>query len=784
MKKQTLLDRLANAMGYIKQGVALTSASIFGLPIMPSKKMYDYLLEYRSWVFGCVNARARETAQVKIHLFKILNRKTGEVEEVLEHDALSLLETVNPWQTKRDLLFNTQAYKDLSGEAYWWIARAKNGTPMQIWMFRPDFIHPIPSADNFLVGYEYRLPGKDPIRFEPNEIVPFKTFNPVNPHRGASIIGAAAETIDTDNEAEKYNLNFFKNGALPSIVLSTEQKLTQDIVNRLRAQWEREYGGTEKAHRMAILEGGLSLTAFSLSQRDMDFLLGQKYNRDKIFALFQTPKTVLGMTEDVNLANAEATDLIFSKRVVKPNIESIVDVLNEFYLPLFPGSENMFFDFEDPVPENVEKKLLRYKELFNIGAITPNEVRSAEGLDEVEGLDNFYLPLNYLPVTSESRDPEVADEPIKFTGSQRTTRKYLRPEKMIIKVRREITGKVLSAVADVTRGKMSSILKSEANDLAEQDMPKSTWSVEKQEAFWKRMVRLSEQFEKRYQDELVKYFGRQKEAVLARFNDVTKAFDPKDINKVLFEVGVENKLAINVLLPIIKALMEEHGNDVLEELGITDIAFNTTDEAVRFFTTDRGLRGIKALNRVTKSKLRKQLQQGIQLGESIAQIERRIRNVYEEATRVRSIRIARTEVLKATNQATLEAYKQSGVVTGKEWFTALDEKVCQWCAPMQGRVKALDNDYFIQGESFVGKEGGKINFEIDDVSAPPLHPMCRCTLIPITISARTGKPIARKENKPDIVELVDQEVARAKKEITEQVTKDIDDKFGELAEKL
>ena len=79
-------------------------------------------------------------------------------------------------------------------------------------------------------------------------------------------------------------------------------------------------------------------------------------------------------------------------------------------------------------------------------------------------------------------------------------------------------------------------------------------------------------------------------------------------------------------------------------------------------------------------------------------------------------RIARTEVIRASNQASLDAYIQSGVVEGKQWITfgATDE-----CEQYDGKI-----EYDLEGKFYSSDN----EFQDGD---PPLHPNCRCVLVPI-----------------------------------------------------
>jgi SPP1 gp7 family putative phage head morphogenesis protein len=80
------------------------------------------------------------------------------------------------------------------------------------------------------------------------------------------------------------------------------------------------------------------------------------------------------------------------------------------------------------------------------------------------------------------------------------------------------------------------------------------------------------------------------------------------------------------------------------------------------------------------------------------------------ATR-RAMMLARTEIIRAYAEATLQEFRNWGVegVSAKaEWSTAGDDRVCPKCAPMEGRIFTLD------------EASGLI----------PFHPNCRCAWIP------------------------------------------------------
>jgi SPP1 gp7 family putative phage head morphogenesis protein len=95
---------------------------------------------------------------------------------------------------------------------------------------------------------------------------------------------------------------------------------------------------------------------------------------------------------------------------------------------------------------------------------------------------------------------------------------------------------------------------------------------------------------------------------------------------------------------------------------------------------------------------------GINKGESLEQLIDRIRKFYSDA---RNLRIARNEVMIFANYGALDAYRSSNIQR-VIWFTAEDERVCQYCEELNGVI-----------------------FDINSATMPPLHPACRCYLFPV-----------------------------------------------------
>lgn len=359
---------------------------------------------YSGWVYACVNARAEEVANIKLHLYQ--NDK-----EIENHPALDLLHNVNNFMSFYDLVLATQAYQDLVGDCFWALLKGNiSGQVKEIQVLRPDLVSIRSSAENPIVGYDYNT-GTETISFTPEEIIHFKTFNPKDQLRGMSVIEAARTAINTDNFSARWNENFFKNNAMPDFLMAIKGGITEEDFDKFKEQWKEKYRGTDNAHKTAMLRlgenGEIDIKDLTKVQKDMEYLEQRKYSRDEILAMFRVPKTIIGITEEVNYASAEASRMIFMQRTIKPLMQKFVNTLNEFYLPLFDKNRNLEFTFEDPVPEDRTAKINE----FSAGVdkwITRNEIREELGLEPVKGGDNLWNTLTMIEIgsTPEETPPE------------------------------------------------------------------------------------------------------------------------------------------------------------------------------------------------------------------------------------------------------------------------------------------------------------------------------------------------------------------------------------------
>lgn len=353
----------------------------------------------KGWVYRNNDAIAQEVSKMEFELYTV-GLSGGEIvyNEVESHPLLDLLDKPNQETTKTDAIYILQSHKKLSGDAFW--LKIRNGSQIVgLRTLPPDKITlnlrtPTPEDPTVIENYHYQdtIDGqKIDVTYDPRDIIHFKKPNPSNPFRGLGAVEALAETIDLDNLTTETTKKFFENGAITNFVLSTESKVTEDQLKRLRAELRSSSAGPSNAYKAMILGGGLKPVDISYSNKELEFLAQLEWYRDKIMFGFGNTKASLGMVDDVNRASFEGSNLGWLRNTVKPDMDAIVNTLNEFLVPEF--GKNLVLGYVDPVPDDLDDDIDQATKLYQAGIIRRSEARELADY-ETDDSDNVYFTPN------------------------------------------------------------------------------------------------------------------------------------------------------------------------------------------------------------------------------------------------------------------------------------------------------------------------------------------------------------------------------------------------------
>jgi HK97 family phage portal protein len=355
-----------------------------------------------STLYAIVRLLSTSTAQVDWHLYRKQTdgrRVYGPGEdnrtEIVRHQALNVWDRPNPLMTGMQFRERIQMSLDLTGEAFWIVERAA-GIPVELWPVRPDRMSEVVN-ENGLIGWTYKEPDGTRTPFTKDEVIAIMMPHPSNMFRGMGPVQSLTVDLESVRAAGQYNRNYFLNSAAPSGVILAPNELTDREFERVAMQWGERHKGVRNAHRVGILENGLTWHDTTTSMRDMQFVDMRNMSRELIREAFGIHKHMLGLADDVNRANALAASDDFARWQLTPRLERIRQALNYQFLPMFGGTGNgVEFEFEDPTPEDREgENAERQSKVTAVVALI------REGADPASALEAMGLP----PIEWKEREP-------------------------------------------------------------------------------------------------------------------------------------------------------------------------------------------------------------------------------------------------------------------------------------------------------------------------------------------------------------------------------------------
>lgn len=640
----------------------------------------------------------RETVSgIPLELYQIVN-SDGEIEEVLDNDVIDLLERPSMYRTKKEFWKLSVAYYLLAGEAFWYLERNgnENSVPTAMANMRPDNVEIVfNTAKDDILYYKFQQIDGTAIKIDPKNVLHFKNIDPTNPARGVGVIRPATQRIITEREASKHQSKTFENFGRPDIAVMTKSSsMDVDEQKRYREAWKKIYGNSNGSAAGFFGEDVIDLKLLNASPQEMNFIESQNFLRDDILATLRIPRQMID--PDVNYNNSKVAEAHYVNHACLPVLDVFVDVLNNRFLS--DVEEDKFFDYQSPVNVDRAEEVKESIDLKKAAIITVNEARANLGYDEVEDGD----------VREQQRNPlqEL---------SLKRKRQLQRKAKDILRKRRKFTRRLKATEAmaelEVAKAKVQLNNANKALNGVKRGRSPVFNTPELREVYIKAFNAKIDKKAETFKEGLDMYY----KGLTAR---VIKMQEDLGINtQQIFDPVVEIPEARKIFEPLMEEMFVRAGRQTMNEIAngfqgkaaedffAPESMLMQLDRRAEFFITsmlDTDFNNLKAL-------ILASMEEGI----GIPELSRRIRDYFDDVSLSRARTIARTETGRLVSEATNEAYKQSEVVTGKEWLSAQDDRVRPEHSENNGKIVGLD-DVFPNGERYPGDNS--IN--------------CRCALAP------------------------------------------------------
>lgn len=238
--------------------------------------------------------------------------------------------------------------------------------------------------------------------FLPTEVIHIMDNSSDTIFRGTSRLKAIQSTIQARENMTRFQENFFKNGAVPGLVLKSPNVLGDKVKQRLIESWTREYNPTRGGKRPLVLDGGLDIKNLSdVNFKELDFEQSiQQKDREILMALGVPPLLLDGG----NNANIAPNLRLFYLETVLPMVRQVNSGFERFFgYNLEPEASKV-----SALQPDMRDAAAYYTTLVNGGVISPNEARVELRYDPIEGHDDLRIPAN---IAGSASDPSQGGRP-------------------------------------------------------------------------------------------------------------------------------------------------------------------------------------------------------------------------------------------------------------------------------------------------------------------------------------------------------------------------------------
>lgn len=527
--------------------------------------------------------------------------------------------------------------------------------------------------------YSFKNPRQNPTRFSTEEIKYLMMNKKSYDVYGFSPVESVQQILELLIQGTRYNKDLYTNNAVPDYLVSLP-KLSIAELKKLKRAWNNSYKG--KPHQIGFINWIIDkIHKLADSNRDLEWLDGQKWFFKIVFGVFGVSPTEAGFFENSNKSNDDGQERVTVRNALKPYMALFErahrQTLNEIFQRKDHGLCFKFF----PVDQQAEKIEFEQdmKEL-EIGALTINEYRNKRGKDPVEwgneplrrpfNPENSFSNFGGNPMPPQNRgkgDDDDDDE-----GNKNYSANLKKNEKI-----------------------------NPGEDVIEEAADYSDFLLKTFDMFEKKTLAAIDKIGLKKQ--LSKTFG---EFMQDMFNGV---------NTKLFAGQVKKYLKADLVAGMVSA-EKETGMDIGFTQAYQDKLNQLQGQQLDGYTINgKKWPGIKGVTKEIQAKVISTVQEGLRQEKTIAELKEDIKGVYAGFSDYRSEMITRTETNRILAEGKIIGYKETKMDGVKVWRAKLDNRTSDLCKRLNKQERELDDPFVdpVTNKHFMTTPG---------------HPHCRCTL--------------------------------------------------------
>jgi SPP1 gp7 family putative phage head morphogenesis protein len=584
----------------------------------------------------------------------------------------------------------------------WLVSRAERTEPFRI--VPPSRLRPIRERfDGDIIGWDYTDSGGRREMLIPAQVVRSIFWNPYDDARGLGAYDAARMEVAGDYFASQFARNMAASNGQQATYITTDgaglQKEQQDqIIAALREKQRRIQRGD---FAPVFLNGGLKVEDPKARSVDAAFIQQRIEHRHAIAAALGIPMSMFDIA--ASYSTGAASDLYrLITCTCEPFGQKVAALIGRIEALRTGRALHCSFRWSDH-PIMQEARMARFEAAAKVwGTGIPwsvlNDSMRLE-LPEFEGDDTGFLPFSVQPVSTvlSPEPPEpVVDEPA-------TVSELVDKAKRLMKVRIvELPVKELEAPEPPTKVTPPTQKDSVAPAAVQFGQRTAKARDKGRVRLWQKHMASQKPFANKLHSALGKVLAKHRRQILDHVAslvpvDAMPSKSPASVTRgaIDFVFDLKDFLAgiRGVFRSTIANTLTQAGEMAAEEFGAG--SFTPALDWVRSYLDQRE-NLITDAGTATFEQIKLGIQEGIDAGDTMDELGRRVKDAFSQADRGRCEVIAQTETATAFGVARQASQEQAGI-THKEWLSAQDDRVRDSHGEVDGQIVAVDEPFNVGG---------------------------------------------------------------------------------------
>ena len=301
----------------------------------------------------------------------------------------------------------------LQGNAYALILREK-GEVIGLQYVQAGLVSPIDRIDRI----EYQVTGiKGVVRQE--DILHFMNYTD-NGVFGISVLTHARRTLGIADYGENASENFYKSGGCTTGFLKFDGPSSGKQREEILSAWNQATGGVRnQPNGIPVLPANVNYTQLSVNPADAQLLESREFSVVEICRFFGVSPTKCFDLTHASYNNSEMAELAFLNDTLRPLLTKIeMEMETKLFKP--EDKYDIKFDVSELLRTDKKSQAEYFTKLFNLGVLSPNDIRKELDMEEIEGGDIHCAQVNltsiknleFVNATADNRqkEPELNTE--------------------------------------------------------------------------------------------------------------------------------------------------------------------------------------------------------------------------------------------------------------------------------------------------------------------------------------------------------------------------------------